>query len=59
MVAKVPPRFRLVKLEGDALFAVADDPDAIRGPAVIECLRACHAEFTALVANAGTDWTCT
>ena len=28
MVEKVAPRFRLVKFEGDALFAIADDPDA-------------------------------
>jgi hypothetical protein len=59
MVEKVAPRFRLVKFEGDALFAIADDPDAAHGPAVIDCLRACHAEFDALVANAGSQWTCT
>lgn len=59
MVEKVAPRFRLVKFEGDALFAVADDPDIVRGPAVIDCLRACHAEFEALLANAESQWTCT
>lgn len=58
MVARVAPRFRLVKLEGDALFAVADDLEAVRGRAVIDCLRACHAEFTMLVANAHATWTC-
>ena len=40
MVEKVAPRFRLVKLEGDALFAVADEldepvPDA-DGDAVVQ-----------------------
>jgi hypothetical protein len=58
MVEKVAPRFRLVKFEGDALFAVADDPDAVRGVAVLDCLRACHAAFEALLANAGAQWTC-
>jgi hypothetical protein len=59
MVEKVAPRFRLVKLEGDALFAVADELDGLRGPAVLECLRACHAEFTRMLAGAHEQWTCT
>jgi hypothetical protein len=60
MVAQVAPPFRLVKFEGDALFAVADDPEmSIRGPAVLACLRGCHASFQALLAEAGTQWTCT
>jgi hypothetical protein len=58
MVAKIAPRFRLVKLEGDALFALADDLESIRGQAVIDCLRACYAEFVALLADAGFTWTC-
>ncbi len=59
MIEKVGPRFRLVKLEGDALFAVSDDPDAVRGAAVIDCLRACHAGFTELLADAHRTWSCT
>jgi hypothetical protein len=59
MVEKVAPRFRLVKLEGDALFAVADASDELRGPSVIECLRACHAAFTALLEGAHEQWACT
>lgn len=60
MVERVAPQFRLVKLEGDALFAVADDPDLpMRGPAVLACLRGCHAAFQALLAEAGTQWSCT
>jgi len=59
MVETVAPRFRLVKLEGDALFAVADDLVDLRGPAVLECLRACHAEFTRMLAGAQDEWTCT
>lgn len=59
MVAKVAPPFRLVKFEGDALFAVADDPDmAVCGPAVLDCLRGCHAAFESILAEAGTQWTC-
>lgn len=60
MVEQVAPQFRLVKLEGDALFAVADDPDVVmRGPAVVACLRGCHAAFQSLLAEAGTEWSCT
>jgi hypothetical protein len=58
MVAAVAPRFRMVKLEGDALFAVSDDAAPIRGGAVIDCLRACHAAFSELLANAHAVWTC-
>jgi hypothetical protein len=60
MVSAVVPPFRLVKFEGDALFAVADDPGvAVRGPAVLACLRSCHAAFQAGLAEANTQWTCT
>lgn len=60
MVERVAPQFRLVKFEGDALFAVADDPALeMRGPAVLACLRGCHAAFQALLAEAGAQWTCT
>ncbi len=60
MVSQVAPPFRLVKFEGDALFAVADDPAAdIRGPAVVACMRACHAAFGTLLAEAGAQWSCT
>jgi hypothetical protein len=60
MVERVAPPFRLVKFEGDALFAVADDPGIeARGPAVLACLRGCHAAFRELLADAGAQWTCT
>jgi len=59
VTAMVPP-FRLIKFEGDAVFAIADDPGlAIQGPALIACLRHCHASFQAALAEAGTQWTCT
>ena len=52
MVAKVAPRYRLVKFEGDALFAVSDAEAPARGAEVIDCLRACHAEFRSVLADA-------
>ncbi|MGH2512674.1 MAG: DUF2652 domain-containing protein [Candidatus Limnocylindrales bacterium] len=60
MVAVVSPPFRLVKFEGDALFAVADDPNAaLRGSALLARLRACHAAFQTLLGEASETWTCT
>jgi hypothetical protein len=59
MLDVVAPPFRLVKFEGDALFAVADEPGVgLRGQAVLESLRSCHGAFSALLAEAGTAWTC-
>jgi Protein of unknown function (DUF2652) len=58
MLQSVMPRFRLAKLEGDAVFAVADDPATIRGEAVLDCLRTCHATFVAMVEDAKANWTC-
>jgi hypothetical protein len=60
MVAEITPPFRLVKFEGDAVFAVAGaDENAIRGADVLDCLRSCHAAFEARLAEAGAQWTCT
>ena len=60
MVTKLAPRFELAKFEGDAIFAVAaDGPEAVHGPAVLACLRACHAAFTARLDQARSEWTCT
>ena len=60
MVEVVSPSFELVKFEGDAIFAVANDgTDSPRGAAVVECLRACYAAFSKKLAVAKTDWTCT
>lgn len=59
MVAEVSAHFRLVKLEGDALFAVADDTASLRGQTVVDCLRSCYRAFRDLLGNAGAVWTCT
>jgi hypothetical protein len=59
MLSIFPP-FRLAKLEGDAVFAVAADEDLpLRGTAVVECLRACNAAFDSRLAEANSLWTCT
>jgi Protein of unknown function (DUF2652) len=60
MVTLLTPRFELAKFEGDAIFAVAmDGPEAIRGPAVLTYLRACHAAFTTRLDEAKGEWSCT
>ena len=60
MVTSMVPPFRLAKFEGDAVFAVAPDADlALRGSAVLDCLRACYAAFTARLGEANSRWTCT
>jgi Protein of unknown function (DUF2652) len=58
MLVAIEPTFRLAKLEGDALFAVADGiPPA--GPQVLECIRACLAAFREQLDLAGSQWSCT
>ncbi len=62
IVVALSPSFRLAKLEGDAVFAVADDqaPDGgASGEAVLACLHRCHAAFADQLAAAGSQWTCT
>ncbi len=58
MTSVIPP-FRLAKLEGDAVFAVAaDGQSALRGAALVACLRGCYAAFGAQLATANSMWTC-
>lgn len=60
IVERVVPPFTLAKIEGDAVFAFATADDAVpRGDALLECVRACYAEFAARRAEAGAIWTCT
>ena len=60
IVSKVAPPFSLAKLEGDAVFAIASAADAVpTGEALLDCLRACHADFRAHLADVGEVWTCT
>jgi hypothetical protein len=58
MVTSIAPTFRLAKLEGDAIFAVAD-ADVPRGEALLDCLRRCYAAFRGRLALAGAEWSCT
>lgn len=59
MVSAITPTFRLVKLEGDALFAVAGDGElSVRGPSMLACLRGCYEAFRARLALASSEWTC-
>ena len=58
MLTSIVPQFRLVKFEGDAIFAVEGDPIP-HGDAVLACIRACYAGFRERLAAAGSQWTCT
>lgn len=57
IVASISPTFQLAKIEGDAIFAVADGAMP-RGEAALDCLRACYAAFRDRLAAAGSQWTC-
>jgi hypothetical protein len=60
IVTSLVPPFRLAKLEGDAVFAYADDPTlAIRGDAVVDCLRRCYGNFRAHLGRTEDAMTCT
>jgi Protein of unknown function (DUF2652) len=59
IVSALVPPFRLVKFEGDAVFAIADEPaPAIRGQGLPDLLRACHAAFERGLAEGDAGSTC-
>ena len=59
IVSVLVPPFQLVKFEGDAVFAVAAEPEAaIHGPALLACLRACNNAFQVGLARAKAESTC-
>lgn len=58
MHASIVPLFRLAKFEGDAIFAVEDEPMP-HGGAAIDCLLGCYGAFREQLAAAGSLWTCT
>lgn len=59
IVARLAPPFTLSKLEGDAVFAYADDADPVpRGEAMLHCLTECYEDFRARVATAHSVWPC-
>lgn len=60
IVERVVPPFTLAKIEGDAVFVFGLGTDAVpRGEALLDCVRACYAEFQSRRAQAGEIWTCT
>jgi hypothetical protein len=60
IVERVAPPFTLAKIEGDAVFAFGAETDAVpHGEALLDCVRACYAEFQSRRAEAGEIWTCT
>ena len=59
IAGRIDPPFGLVKFEGDAVFAVAPDAIAPRGPAVTACIAACYRDFVERRERAGLTWTCT
>lgn len=60
IVERIIPPFTLGKIEGDAVFVFATADAAVpRGEALLDCVRACYAEFEARRAQAGQIWTCT
>jgi hypothetical protein len=58
IVEALVPTFELSKLEGDAVFAVADD-GSLDGEGMLAALHDCYAAFRARLAEAGETWTCT
>ena len=60
IVEKLVPPFELAKLEGDAVFAYAEDSTLdLRGDAVKACLRGCHASFRRHLKRTEEAFTCT
>ncbi|HEU4673968.1 MAG TPA: DUF2652 domain-containing protein [Candidatus Limnocylindrales bacterium] len=58
IIAAIEPHFQVVKLEGDAVFAVGDAA-SLDGLDVLACMRGCYAAFRRELAKAGSQWTCT
>ena len=57
IVAAIAPAFRMAKLEGDAVFAVAE-ADVPNGSALVTEIRRWYAAFGEALAAAREDWTC-
>jgi hypothetical protein len=58
LVTAMAPTFQLAKLEGDAVFVVADE-GAVDGPGLVAGLRGWYGTFREAHARAGELWTCT
>jgi hypothetical protein len=59
IIESVVPPFTLSKLEGDAVFAWAEDGDGFpRGPALLECVATCYADFSQRLEKVHDVWAC-
>lgn len=59
IIESVVPPFTLSKLEGDAVFAWAEDGDGVpRGPALLACLATCYADFSQRLEKVHDVWAC-
>jgi Protein of unknown function (DUF2652) len=59
IIERIVPPFTLSKIEGDAVFAFADDTDGVpRGAALLACMSACYQGFRERLASAEQVWTC-
>jgi uncharacterized protein DUF2652 len=59
IVGQVVPPFTLAKLEGDAVFAYAEDAAQLPpGAAMLGCLSGCYADFRRRLGIAHGIWTC-
>ncbi|MCE3287057.1 MAG: hypothetical protein K0S64_663 [Gaiellaceae bacterium] len=59
IVSHFVPPFTLSKLEGDAVFAYATDPEELpRGQAMFDRVRECYAAFRQRVETAQSKWQC-
>jgi hypothetical protein len=53
----IAPAFSVAKLEGDAVFAIAED-GAIEGAGLLELVDRCYARFQEDLSRAGQEWIC-
>jgi hypothetical protein len=59
IVSHLVPPFTLSKLEGDAVFAYASDPEQVpRGQAIFDRVDECYADFRQRVDTAQSKWQC-
>jgi hypothetical protein len=58
LVTEMIPTYRLAKLEGDAVFVVADE-GTVDGARLLDDVRGWYASFHRVLVSAGEQWTCT
>jgi Protein of unknown function (DUF2652) len=59
MASTLAPSFAVVKLEGDAIFAIAPDgPGSVHGDEVVASLRSCYVAFAERLSQGRSQLTC-